>query len=559
MVLSSRLTSLWLSSRSRFRRAFPLSIACAVAVFSLSATVLCQEADPGIRADLPLNGRLRVENKRGNIDLQVWSDTHIGVSAFVKGSAATADAVTLERADDLLVIGTQGAPARSSAALQIDLVVRVPERALVELRASKGLVLVHGLPASLAIESDSANVRVQVPPGTDADIAAESVAGKVDTSLAGDASPGTLLRGRVFKTRLGAGGHPVQIRTRTGNIALVQQESAGTTASEERVPPRLTGPRNGGNGNGSARRPAVDPATVPQVVDEGDVVRVDTQLTTLNVSVIDRGSNRGLAGLSESDFQISEDGVNQQILHFDSEAAPFNLILLIDLSGSTSEVVGLIRSAALRFVAAARPIDSIEVITFSNTPVVVSELTSNRVLLRRRINAIEPPHGSTKLYDAIDFAMNEVKKNSKDSRRNAIVLMSDGLDSTLPNVAGAGSTLSYKELLDRLKEFDGVLYSLWVDTEYEALSDLDVQPQTFDLAHDRMRELADVGGGMFYEVEKLEDLAGAYERVVADLGTVYSLSYRPSNKVRDGRWRTVHVTVSRANAVARGKHGYYAR
>ena len=74
-----------------------------------------------------------------------------------------------------------------------------------------------------------------------------------------------------------------------------------------------------------------------------------------------------------------------------------------------------------------------------------------------------------------------------------------------------------------------------------------------------MKELADEGGGAFYECEKLQDLAGAYDRVVADLGTVYTVSYRPSNKVRDGSWRTIRVNVNRQNVVARGKRGYYAR
>jgi hypothetical protein len=74
-----------------------------------------------------------------------------------------------------------------------------------------------------------------------------------------------------------------------------------------------------------------------------------------------------------------------------------------------------------------------------------------------------------------------------------------------------------------------------------------------------MKEMADMGGGVFYEVERLEDLAGAYERVVADLGTLYSLAYRPSDKTRDGKWRSIRVNVvSRPTAIARGKRGYYA-
>jgi hypothetical protein len=61
------------------------------------------------------------------------------------------------------------------------------------------------------------------------------------------------------------------------------------------------------------------------------------------------------------------------------------------------------------------------------------------------------------------------------------------------------------------------------------------------------------------EVERLEDLAGAYERVVADLGTVYSLAYRPADKVRDGKWRAIKVNIDRPATVARGKRGYYAK
>ena len=153
-----------------------------------------------------------------------------------------------------------------------------------------------------------------------------------------------------------------------------------------------------------------------------------------------------------------------------------------------------------------------------------------------------------------------MKRSADPARRRAVILMSDGLDSTLPNVTGVGSTLPYEELRSRVQEFEGIVYTVWTSTEYEAFSPQDIQPETFDLAHDRMQQLADAGGGTFYEVEKLEDLAGAYERVVADLGTVYSLSYRPTNKQRDGNWRAIRVRLPRLpNAVARGRRGYFAK
>jgi VWFA-related protein len=372
--------------------------------------------------------------------------------------------------------------------------------------------------------------------------------------------------------RLGNGGKGVRLYSQAGNITLASGSPSRiistATPSERREqlePAELPNPKQRPVLIGQDQKPtaAGTPApasTGPEEISEGDIIRVDTELVSVNVSVVDRGTSRGVNDLTKDDFRLFEDNVPQQIAHFDSASAPFNLVLLIDLSGSTTKVVETIKAAALHFVAAARPFDRIGVITFAGGQVVVSSLTTDHEALRQRINAIARPEGSTKLFDSLAFAMDEVFREAKDSRRNAIVVMSDGLDSVMPNVTGEGSKLPYEELIRRAKEFDGVVYSIWTDTQsYEPLSPLDIQQETFDLAHDRMKELADVGGGAFYECEELKDLAGAYDRVVADLGTVYTLSYRPTNKVRDGAWRTIRVNVSRANSVARGKRGYYAK
>ena len=350
----------------------------------------------------------------------------------------------------------------------------------------------------------------------------------------------------------------VEVLTETGEVLRARDQeiknNTGISTDAAQRKPELIGP-------GNAKRPAGTPASETEnaEISEGDVIRVDSQLVTLNVSVVDRGTNRGLMGLGQSDFKLFEDGQEQRIVQFESSAAPFDMVLLIDLSGSTREVVKLIRAAALRFVDAARPSDRIAVITFAGEARIVSELTADRELLRQRIETIDTARGDTKLYDATNFAMNEVMKRSKNLRRTAIVLMSDGLDGTIPGISGQqGSKQSYGETLRNIQEFDGVLYTLWLNTEYEAMSPLDTQPEAFDMGHDRMKEMADAGGGIFYEVERLTDLAGAYEQVVADLGTVYSLAYKPSNSARDGHWRAIRIGVNRPNAVPRGKRGYYA-
>jgi VWFA-related protein len=513
----------------------------------------------GVRADLPPGGELSIVNPRGGIRLEVWDEQHVSVAATIKGEKLKRSPVSIKRTEQLLTISVS--PREVGMLTRVDLMVRVPVRSLAAIVSETGAVTIHGLPAGLTVESGYGDIRAEFPASGDADIEAESPGKEIVSTLPESAASG----GKVFQARLGSGGKRVRLVSRRGRIALASYGPAKemspppvgeAVASDVRRTPVLIGAEKNRPGAGTPSTPL----TGPEEIDEGDIVRVDTELVTLNVSVIDRGTNRGLKGLVQSDFQLFEDGAPQQIANFESSSAPFNLVLLIDLSLSTQDKIALIRNAALQFVNAARPADRIGIVTFTHDAVIVSRLTSDRALLRERINAIEKPKGSTNVYDSIAFVMTEVFKDARDSRRNAIVLMSDGLDSTMENVPGPGSTIPYEELLSRLREFDGVLYSMWlnVETEYSSLSPLDIQPETYDLAHDQMEKFAEAGGGLFYEVDKLEDLADAYERVVADLGTVYSLSYRPTNRVRDGKWRAIRLQVARPNAVARGKRGYYA-
>jgi VWFA-related protein len=532
----------------------PISVAvlllfCALLPLSVSAQTM-----DGVRADLPLGGDVSIVNPRGSVTVEVWGEQHVSVAAAVKGVKPKRSPVSIKRTEQLLTISVN--PREVGMTTRVDLTLRIPERSRATVVSETGDVIIRGLPAELTVESTYGDIRAEFPASADADIEAQSPTKEVVSALSVPAGDST---GRnIFQARLGSGGKGVHLVSKRGRIALASYGAPKevTPVVEARKTPVLIGAERTGTGAGTPSKP-LDGA---EEIDEGDIVRVDTELVTLNVSVIDRGTNRGLKGLTESDFKLFEDGTGQEIAHFESANAPFNLVLLIDVSFSTQEKIGLIREAALRFVNAARPADRIGIITFAKDPVIVSPLTDDRTLLRRRINEGIQPRGSTKVYDSVAFAMEEVLKDSKDSRRNAVILMSDGLDSTLPNVTGEGSHLDYNELVRRIREFDGVLYSLWIntETEYSSLSPLDVQGETFDLAHDQMEQLAEAGGGVFYEVEKLEDLADAYERVVADLGTVYSLSYRPSNRLRDGKWCAIRVAVARPNAVARGKRGYYA-
>lgn len=537
-----------------------------LALFLLSYS-LCVGQD--VRTDLPANDSMRIENRRGNVSVEVWGEKNVSVITAFEGETPKSSPVIIRRTKSLLNVLVASGATSSASSIRVNLILRIPERTRVEIVTQGGVVELRGMPASLKAQTLSGDIHVYLPSLSSADIKAETASGEIVQDFYVAVS-GTQ-RSKSISIRQKAGAPPLRLRSQSGNISLDVLNDSNRVATSETnksetqapvsqdtrtKPPTLIGDTTGNQGAGTPASPSTGE---PQEIDDGDVIRVDTELVTLNVSVVDRATSRGLKGLAQTDFKLFEDGVEQKIGHFESSNAPFNLILLIDLSGSTKDKVALIRNAAQHFVDAARPDDSIAVITFAAAPVLVSRLTTDHAILRQRINAIETAPGDTKLYDSLNFAMTDALKDASRSRRNAVVVMSDGLDGTLPSVNGDGSALGYAEVLNQIREFDGVLYSLWVDTEYLSLSDKDTQPEDFDAGHDRMAEIADAGGGLFYEVAKLEDLAGAYERVVADIGTVYSLAYRPEKSVRDGKWRAIRIKISRPNAVARGKSGYFAK
>jgi VWFA-related protein len=540
-------------SMARLRRQILIVSLLLVLGVGIQAGVAPSPADEGIHIDLPSNGQLRVENQFGDIYIRIGKERDVAVAARIEGAEIQAGAgfnrlpVVIETKQNLLSISVVSAA--SARSVRIDLSLRIPENTRAEIITNEGRIISRGLSASMSLNTVGGPILAELETPLNADIVARSSGGFVRSQMESTSSADS----HDYRSRFGSGQKVLRANSQRGEIILSTQSGSNLGGVTQQRAPEL---RPTPGGTAGAGTPANQSAT--EEIDEGDVIRVDAQLVTLNLSVVDRSTNRGLVGLAQSDFKLFENGVEQRLLQFESSAAPFDLVLVIDLSGSTRDVVKLIRAAALRFVDAARPSDRIAIITFAGSTTVVSPLTLDREALRQRVNAIDTLSGDTKLYDAGDFAMAEVVRETKNSRRAAIVLMSDGLDGSIPGVQGEGSKLSYQELLNGIREFDGVLYSLWLDTYYEALNPQDTQPEAFDTGHDRMKEMADAGGGLFYEVEGLQDLAGAYERVVADLGTVYSLAYRPLNKSRDRKWRAIRVTVDRGNAVARGKHGYYA-
>jgi VWFA-related protein len=291
-----------------------------------------------------------------------------------------------------------------------------------------------------------------------------------------------------------------------------------------------------------------------------ETLRIDTDLVNLSVSVFNHNSSNTVTPLEQKDFAISENGEPQEILFFASGETPFDLVLLLDLSGSTVDKIDLIRKSSKRFVDAARPSDRIAILAFAADIQVVARLSSDHAALKKSIDDIERPGGGTNFWDALRFVMEHVLGQSRvENRRSAVVVMTDGVDNALPGVFGDGSATSFEDLLKLLQRSDAIVLPIYLDTEKEA-DKRGMLKDAYALARQQLALLAAESGNVIYQARKVKDLEGVYEQVMRDLSTVYSIGYRPTNRVRDGSWRGITVQLlGHSDLAVRAKRGYYGK
>ena len=238
-------------------------------------------------------------------------------------------------------------------------------------------------------------------------------------------------------------------QTRARRVGQNPTQSAPPPATPSR-PPTL-----GGTGTTAGQPNAQSPAinSGPEEVEAGDVIRVDTTLITLPVSVTDR-NGRYIPNLTKEDFRLWENGVEQQVAFFASVDKPFSLVLMIDTSGSTRFRIEDIQDAAITFVNQLRPDDQVMVVSFDDDVRILSEFTSDRGRLRDAIRRTQTGEG-TRLYDAVDLVIHQ--RLNRVSGRKAVVLFTDGVDTTSRHA-------SYEDNIRDAEEVDALIYPVQYDT-----------------------------------------------------------------------------------------------
>ena len=312
--------------------------------------------------------------------------------------------------------------------------------------------------------------------------------------------------------------------------------------------------------------------TTAQEVD--DIVRTETSLVQLNVGVVDK-QGRPVTSLTRNDFVIYEDGVKQSIQHFEPAEAPFSLVLLLDMSGSTVTFRQQLKLASQRFLDVLGPEDRVAVIQFNAKVKSWSTFSVDRQKTAYAID-IADGAGETHFYDALKFALKELEKEGK--RRKAIVVLTDGLDTRLRNTdrATLSKVQSDEEALATIKpdasaDLNTVLTTadrLGVTIYPLALPSGD--PKRLPLpsphitgiyaaARSRLQSLADRTGGRLNEINRLQYMAQLYREVAANLRTLYTVVYQAPGDRQRGKWHEIKVEVAQSDLTARTKPGYYAR
>ena len=457
---------------------------------------------------------------------------------------------------------------------RIDLTVRVPVRAKVKVTSVAGAVDVIGNVALAEIETDTGTIHADVPldavrfnfvwqasrPRYMSEAELPKIKEKaggwyVISGKLGDKKAKKDARIQLeFATQRGVvlfnvdpNLAPSDLRERPlteAARAIVRSGNSNLMEAIRRVSPKLFGdyaktlppPREAPSL--VARRPPGEFATA-----------VAPQLMRVTASVTDQ-QGRAVGGLSASDFVVIENGEERTITEIEPTTVAFNLVLLLDVSGSVEERIDFIRKAARNFLSTASAQDRIAIISFRDDIQIISNFTTDRRLLSERLDLIDAGD-ATALYDALAYVLVETLKPLR-GQRTAVVVMSDGDDNR--------SFVPFESLVDEVLESGALVYPLYIPSGLIPEASMPKPNTTLDplrtryltlttRAEEEGKRLASVSGGVYYPIKYLDDLQRAYDDVVAQLRTSYTITY--SSNLAEARERRVRVRVKRDNLSVR--------
>jgi len=279
-----------------------------------------------------------------------------------------------------------------------------------------------------------------------------------------------------------------------------------------------------------------------QVDDSRYQFRVTVDLISLNVTVTDT-RNRFITDLLQEEFSVFEDGISQEVSVFSREDLPIRMVLLIDASASMNEKMAFAQEAAVNFVGEMKDDDLTEVVDFGSRAHVLQPFTADVAKLNRAIRMTQAG-GTTSLYNALYIALKNLSRRRQDIRRQAIIVLSDGEDTS--------SLVTFDQVMELAKDTDVTIYTISLRKSGGRRS------RAFSRAEHVLKKLAEETGGQWFFPGQLQELDSVYARIATELKSQYNIGYVSNNPKRDGSWRRVVVQTSIQNLLVRTKLGYYA-
>lgn len=320
--------------------------------------------------------------------------------------------------------------------------------------------------------------------------------------------------------------------------------------------------------NSQTQPAAVPPADTSASGGDDEVLKIETNLITIPVSVYDR-NGLYIPDLRQSDFKIYEDGAEQEIAYFGTSDKPFTVILLIDVSPSTEFKIEEIQAAATAFVDQLKPADNVMVIEFDSSVHVLAELTNDRQKIYKAIGKADFGSG-TSLYNAVDFSLR--KQLGKIEGRKAIVLFTDGVDTT-------SRKNSYEGTIAEAEEADAMIFPIYFNTylagrgigtggvmqtpptlglPYPGMGGVaGTSIEEYRLGRAYLEELAAATGGRVFRPESTPGgLTAAFEGIAEELRRQYNIGYYPQNPGEIGQRKQIKVRVNRPRMAVRARDSY---
>lgn len=311
------------------------------------------------------------------------------------------------------------------------------------------------------------------------------------------------------------------------------------------------------SGNSQSSQSADVTIINPDIKEDGEVLKIETNLITIPVSVFDR-NGLYIAGLRQTEFKIFEDEVEQEIAYFATTDKPFTVALLIDVSPSTAYKIEEIRRAAIAFVDQLGPQDTLIIIEFDHSVNVLAKATKDRSVIYKAINKADFGDG-TSLYNAVDEALR--KQLGRMTGRKAVVLFTDGVDTT-------SRKNSYDSTLNYAEESDSLIFPIYYNTYFDnnrrsnfpfpdIYSPIGTNLDDYALGRKYLDELAESTGGRVFRPESTPGgLTRAFEGIAEELRRQYNIGYIPIKEGKPGQRKQIKIRVERPNLLIRSRDSY---